>query len=121
MGGNPRLNKNENLFALFKKTKILFSFKKKQNLFMCFLKLKTKRQKNLTHMNHILFTKKQKIKKSHAPLLNRKSKMTFSFHLEKYRIILHNKSSYTIRFALRVLSPKLFFKRDSTIPNKKCV
>lgn len=89
---------------------------------MFFLKLKTKRQKNLfPHESYFIYKKKQKIKKSHAPLLNRKSKTTFSFHLERYMIILHNMSSHTIRFVLHVLSHKLFFRRDLTISNKKGV
>lgn len=36
MGGNPHLKKYENLFALFKKREILFSFKHKKETIRCF-------------------------------------------------------------------------------------
>lgn len=83
MGGNPRLNKNENLFALFKKTKILFSFKKEIKSFHVFSKIKNqKAKKSYPHESYFIY-KKTKDKKKSCTTSKSKIQNDFLFSLRK--------------------------------------
>lgn len=69
-------------------------------------------------IHHVLFIEIKRLI-THASLFFLTKNQKSIFSLEKYDFILHNRFSLTIRVALNVLSPKIVFKKDSTIPMVK--
>lgn len=69
-------------------------------------------------IHHVLFIEIKRLI-THASLFFLTKNQKSIFSLEKYDFIFHNRFSLTIRVALNVLSPKIVFKKDSTIPMVK--